>query len=284
METLRNGFIMLLREYGRRYKERDLFSVGDRFKGRTDGYLRLPVTDITAKQTVHRAFSFHILFNFLNGSELIICFLIRESRLELTLHFMIRRERIAFACFAFRIKLNQIIGNILNGVFNFFLHPFPFTAAQFIKLRFFSFRADVLLHLVDLFYRDVQLITALVMNVEVIFMNALDFKCFDPQILTDPVVDVDDIVTDLKLRIAFDPFGICQLLLSRLLLDSVFEQLFLCNDGQLHQRQFKTGLQLAFHDIDLSLDKRFGAVRFGGFNFVISQHGRQSVSSVLICA
>jgi transcription-repair coupling factor (superfamily II helicase) len=33
-----------------------------------------------------------------------------------------------------------------------------FTAAQFIKLRFFSFRADVLLHLVDLFYRDVQLI------------------------------------------------------------------------------------------------------------------------------
>ena len=98
------------------------------------------------------------------------------------------------------------------------------------------------------------------------------------------MVDVDDIVTDLKLGIAFDPFGICQLLLSRLFLDSVFEQLFLRNDGQLHQRQFKTGLQLAFHDIDLSLHKRFGAVRFCGFNFVISQHGCQSVGSVLICA
>ena len=175
LKTLHNGFIMLLREYCRRHKKRDLLSVCDRFKGRSDGYLRLPVSHITAKQTVHRALSFHILFNLLNGTELVLCFLIRESRFELPLHFMIGRERIAFACFPFRIKLNQIIGNILNGVFNFFLHPFPFTAAQFIKLRFFSFRADVLLHLIDLFYRDVQLIAALIMNVEVIFMNAFDF-------------------------------------------------------------------------------------------------------------
>ena len=65
-------------------------------------------------------------------------------------------------------------------------------------------------------------------------MNAVDFKSFDPQVFSDPVINMNDIISNLKLRIAFDAFCIGKLLFSRLLLYTVFEQLFFRDNGKLH--------------------------------------------------
>lgn len=116
----------------------------------------------------------------MDRSQLVLCLLIRKCGFKLTLHFMVGRKRVTFACFPFGIKLDQVIGDILDRAFNLFLNPFPFASPEFIKLRLFAFGTDVFLHLINLVNRYVKLVASLVVNIQVILMNAVDLQRFNP--------------------------------------------------------------------------------------------------------
>ena len=57
-------------------KNSHLFAVIDGFEGRSHRHFRFSITHITANQPIHRPLLFHVLFDVLNGRQLVRRFLI----------------------------------------------------------------------------------------------------------------------------------------------------------------------------------------------------------------
>ncbi|MNM78889.1 hypothetical protein D3C81_908080 [compost metagenome] len=80
----------------------------------------------------------------------------------------------------------------------------------------------------------------------IILVDPANFQRSDPHIFTDPVILVDDVIADLQLGIALDPFGIVHALADTARFTLFLgEHLAFRNDDKMCGRQFKTGLQVA---------------------------------------
>ncbi|MNW53342.1 hypothetical protein D3C74_309000 [compost metagenome] len=88
-----------------------------------------------------------------------------------------------------------------------------------------------------------------IQNMHIITVNSADFQRPDPHIFADPVILVNDIITDLQLSVAFDPFSIidafgyfaCLALL-------LGEHFSFSNDRKMYGGQFKSGAQIPLQD------------------------------------
>ena len=97
-ETRKAGgkrIVMLLRKYCCRHKERHLLAVCHGLERGAKRNLRLSVANIAAKEPIHNALAFHILFYFGNARKLIRRFLIGKAFLQPPLPRRIGREGMA---------------------------------------------------------------------------------------------------------------------------------------------------------------------------------------------
>ncbi len=83
-------------------------------------------------------------------------------------------------------------------------------------------------------------------------MNAADFNRFDTEVLSDPVMDMDDVVVRLQFLITFNPFGVRQILHLSFPLCDAFEQLCFGDDDETARREFKAAFDLSDHDMDVT--------------------------------
>ncbi|CRF28799.1 Uncharacterised protein [Mycobacterium tuberculosis] len=106
--------------------------------------------------------------------------------------------------------------------------------------------------MIDLVNRYRQFIAVGIHNVQIIFMNTAYLKRSDAYEFPDSVVDMDDIIANLKLLVAFDAFGVLNLFVHlagfALLLGEHFA---FGNDDKMNAGQLKTGLQIPIHNLRL---------------------------------
>ena len=88
------------------------------------------------------------------------------------------------------------------------LHSLP---PRLYTLGVFLLAADILLHLVDLFHRDVQLVVAGVLDQQIIFVTAVHLQRLDASIPADAVIDVHHIIARFQILIILDLLRIIHL-------------------------------------------------------------------------
>ena len=129
LHPLGKCIINLLRQNGSRGKICHLSALLHSFKCSTQSYFRFSVSHISADQTVHDLRTLHIPLGILDGTELILCFLIREHFLELLLPYRIRSADISLFLLPCGIKFHQVLRNILYRSPDFAFGLVPFLGA-----------------------------------------------------------------------------------------------------------------------------------------------------------
>ena len=106
-----------------------MFSVGNTFEGGSQSDLGFAETHITAKKSVHGVRLFHILFDFVDASYLVVCFVIFKTSFKIVLHINIGGESVALGLHSSGIKFDKFFRHILGGGFNTGFHFFPVISA-----------------------------------------------------------------------------------------------------------------------------------------------------------
>ena len=97
---------MLLRKNRRRNEIDNLFALLNRLKCRTQGNLRLAITDIPTNQTIHNLMALHVALRVLDRRELIVRLLIREKFLKFSLPHRVRSINKSIRILSRRIELD----------------------------------------------------------------------------------------------------------------------------------------------------------------------------------
>ena len=147
-------FVMLLGKNRCWYQNGRLFSIHDRLKDRTHGYFRLPVSNISDKQTVHRFILLHVFLNFRHTSQLVLRLRVRKGLFEFLLFHRIAAKRISFLGVTFGIEFDEFISDILNLGRYFAFRLRPFRTAQFIEFWNFCIRRHIFLNELNLRNRN----------------------------------------------------------------------------------------------------------------------------------
>ena len=93
-EALHEGGVVLLGKDRRRNQNGHLLARCYRLESGAHRDLGLPIADVAAHQPVHRYIALHVVFHFVDGTQLIGRLLIREALFELPLPRRVRRERV----------------------------------------------------------------------------------------------------------------------------------------------------------------------------------------------
>ena len=139
LQPVSECIVMLQRKYGSRNKYCYLLAVRNSFESRPDSHFRLSEPYIPAYEPVHRAVILHIGFNCAYRLLLIRSVLIHERRFKLLLHVSVGGKGETFGTLAFRVKLYQILGNILYLGLSTVLKVLPCLRPQLVYLRRLSF-------------------------------------------------------------------------------------------------------------------------------------------------
>ena len=89
-----------------------------RFKCGTKCNLCLAVADIPTHKTIHDLCAFHVPLRIFDGGELILCLLIRKHFFKLPLPDSVRATDITFFFLTYRIKFDQLTGNVSDCTFD----------------------------------------------------------------------------------------------------------------------------------------------------------------------
>ena len=173
-KTFLQSVIMLICQNCGRNQNSCLLAVSYTLKERTRCNFSLAEAHISAKQTVHTKRTLHVLFNFLNGTELVVCFLIRETVFKLFLPYGIQTEAVSLLHLTLRIQVNQILRHDSDSSLGLGLRRLPFTAGQLIHLRCRAFVANVLLDNIHLLHRHIQHVITGILNLNIVFLVSLD--------------------------------------------------------------------------------------------------------------
>ena len=173
MESVQHGGVVLLNENRRRREQRRLLSVHHALEDGAQRHLGLAISNVAAQQAIHHLRLFHILFNLRNRRQLIGRFLKGERVLKLALPRRVRAERVALHGLALGVQLDQVARDFLDGALDLRLLLLPFAAGQAVELGRFALGADILLHAIHLIGGHVQLVGALIADVQEIAQLAL---------------------------------------------------------------------------------------------------------------
>ena len=152
---------------------------------------------------------FHVALDFLDGRQLIRRFLIREALLEFPLPWRVRLKGITLDGRALRIEFDQFPGQFPHGRLGPGLLALPIAAGKPIDLGRFALGTDILLHAVELIDRHIELIRALIADVQKIAVHALARQAHCAHVLTDAVVLVHHIIAHAQLGERGDLFAEC---------------------------------------------------------------------------
>ena len=108
----------------------------------------------------------------------------------------IRRKGKALYNFTLGIYGDEFLCNIINGFLRFFPRLLPIGTAHFLQFRYISFITDVALYQIELIRRYIQDILTGIVDLQVIFMDAVYFYGLNTIIATNTVYFMNNIITD----------------------------------------------------------------------------------------
>ena len=191
-EPLRERREVLRREDRRRDEDRDLLAVLDRLERRSQGDLGLAVADVADDEPVHRPAASMSALTSTTARSLVGRLLVGEARLHLLLPRRVRRVGDALDARPGRVELEQLVGEVRDGLLDALLRPQPLGPAELREVRVLG--AAVARDPVDLLDRNEDLVGAGEAQLEVVAVLALGPIAATEHLLVagDAVVDVDD--------------------------------------------------------------------------------------------
>ena len=194
VEPAEHGGVVLLHQDGGGGQQRRLLAVHHRLEDGPEGHLGFAVAHVAAQQPVHHPGRFHVPLDVCHRLHLVRGFLVLEGVLELALPGSIRGKGVSGGSGTGGIQLNQLSGDVLNSLLHLGLLPLPFAPGQPVELGGLPLGADVLLHPVQLVGGHIQLVAALVLDVEKIPEGALAGQAHGAHVPADAVAFVDHVV------------------------------------------------------------------------------------------
>ena len=185
---------MLLGEDRRRREEQHLPAVdGDGERG-AHRDLGLAEADVPADEPVHRARRLEVLLHRLDRSLLVRRLAIGEARLELRQPLAREVVRDSLARLALRVQLDQVAGELADGLARARLERLPRLAAELRERGRRRVGADVARDLAELLVRDVEPVLAAEGEQEIVARDAGDGVRLEPEQPPDAVILVHDVV------------------------------------------------------------------------------------------
>ena len=199
-QALLQVVVMLLDKDGGRRKKHRLFSVHDALKYRAKSNLRFSESDIAAQESVHGLFRLHVSLDVLDRIQLIFRLLIGEIVFKLRLPYCVRGKSISIDGLSFRIELDEVKSELLDGVFRAAYGLAPLGGSEAGKLRCPSVGSDIFLDMVEAVHRDIKMVVVRIGDLQVVSLRTLDFEVYETVISADAVFIIDDQFTRNKIR------------------------------------------------------------------------------------
>jgi hypothetical protein len=189
-EPLAERLMVLRGEDRRRHEHRDLLAVLDRLERGAQRDLGLAVPDVADDEAVHRPPRLHVELGFGNRAQLVGRLLVRERGLHLLLPGRVRPEGMALGGATRCVELEQLLGEVADGLLDARLRPQPLAAAELRELRVLG--ARVARQPVDLLDGDEHPIDTGERELEIVALLACRTALEHPLVARDPMIDVDD--------------------------------------------------------------------------------------------
>ena len=187
---------MLLGQEGGGHEHRDLLAVLHRLERGPDRHLGLAEADVATDQAIHRRGVFHVGLHVGDRRELVGRLLVGEAVLELLLPRRVGRERGAALLQALLVQDHQLLGDLGHRRPHLGLGALPGVAAEAAEAG--AVAAGVVADGVDLVGGDVEAIVALVLEQQVVAVDAADGPLHHAAVAGDAVLVVDDVVALLQ--------------------------------------------------------------------------------------
>ena len=193
-EPLAERVVVLLGEDRGRREEQRLAAVdGDGERG-AHRDLGLAEADVPADEPVHRARRLEVLLHRLDRGLLVRRLAVREARLELRQPLVREVVRDSLVRLALRVQLDQVAGELADGLARARLERLPRLAAELRERGRRGVGADVARDLAELLVRDVEPVLAAEGEQEIVARDAGDGVRLEPEQPADAVVLVHDVV------------------------------------------------------------------------------------------
>ena len=118
LHPVAEGLIVLPGQDGGRHQDGALLAVHHALEGRADGHLGLAEADIAAQQAVHRNRALHVGLDLLDAAQLVVGLVVGEAPLKVVLPVGVLPEGVALGGLALGVELDELIGHILDGLFD----------------------------------------------------------------------------------------------------------------------------------------------------------------------
>ena len=247
-----------------------MFATRDGLKNRPHRHFRFTVADVPYQEAIHRPRLFHVPLDLFDAPQLVAGFVIGEVGVKLCLQIVIRGEGIALGGLPLGVQVDELVGNILHLGFHPPLRLRPLIAAQAVDPRRPGFRRNILLDQVKLGHRHKNLRVVPVVDNHVVLVDTINFHRLDAAEDTNPVIDMDHVVTRLEVGVALDSFRIGQLLSPVPPLLDLLEQFPLRDDDQAGRGHLKAVIQARSDQLD-GVDLELVSPRFDRWDTEISQ-------------
>ena len=252
LHPLHKCIIMLLGQNRGWHQVHHLLAVLDSLKCSPQGHLRLTVPHITANQAVHDSPALHILLHRVNGIHLVIRLIIGEQFLKLSLPHRIRSILESGLFLARRIKLHQILGNLLDSPTDPGLGFIPLGPSQLVELRFLGLCSCVFLDALQTCGRQIQIAAVPILNLDIVLDDLIPLNLLDALIYTQAVLLMDHIIPHGQLCETLYGLALVICLFTALSFFLHAEHIALCDKYKLQKRIFKSPVEIAVGDQYLS--------------------------------
>ncbi len=199
-ESLLEVSEVLLTQDSRRTQHGDLAAVLGYLERGADGDLRLAEADISADESVHRPSLVKVRLRLPDRLKLARSLDPRERRLHLRLPRSVRAERAALHLLPLSVQLDEPLGKLARLLPSLTHRPLPVASREAVDLRLYVARVEILLDPIQLVSRNEQLVRRLILDEQVLPLDAVH-RSLD-QSLKDSYseIDVDDVVTRLQVE------------------------------------------------------------------------------------
>jgi hypothetical protein len=187
-ETLAEGLVVLGGEQRRRHQDCYLLAVLHRLESGAYRHLRLAEPDVAADQPVHRPRLFHVGFHLGDSLQLVGRLVVGERLLELALPGRVSCESVPGRADPLLVEDHQLLGDLPDRAAHPGLRALPFGAVEPVQRG--ALAAGVRAEQVHLVGRYVQLVAALVLEEQVVALDAADGAAHHPTEAAHPVLVV----------------------------------------------------------------------------------------------
>ncbi len=171
---------------------------------RPQRHLGLAEADVAADEAVHRARRLQIAIYVVDGAGLIARLVERECRLEGAVVVVGRLERFAHEGLSFGVEAKELVGHLADLPRDAGLGPRERAAAELVELGLRVLAADVLLELIQAPDRQVQLVSAAVLDRDEIDGHSGDRLVNEALVAPDAVLAVHDAIARRKTAQVFE--------------------------------------------------------------------------------